>query len=69
MFETVKISKKFHQDVVSTAGTMIQQQIFEDTFKDGMLIQVSRNVSEISIKSKIYNTMVDNYFVVIGSKM
>lgn len=68
MFETVKISKVFHQNVLAKARNMIEKGVFEDTFEDGMLIQVSTDLSKISIKSKIYNTMVDEVFVVVGSK-
>lgn len=68
MFETVKISKIFHQNVLAKARSMIEKGVFEDTFEDGMLIQVSTELSDLNAKSIIYNTVVDKSFVVVGSK-
>lgn len=68
MFETVKISKIFHQNVLEKARSMIEKGVFEDTFEDGMLIQVSTELSKLNVKSRIYNTVVNESFVVVGSK-
>lgn len=68
MFETVKIGKEFHSKVTEKARSMIEEGVFEDTFEDGMLIQVSTELSKLNVKSRIYNTVVDDSFVIVGSK-
>ena len=67
MFETVKIGKEFHSKVTEKARN-IEKGVFEDTFEDGMLIQVSTELSELTVKSRIYNTVVGDSFVIVGSK-
>ena len=68
MIETVKIGKEFHSKVTEKARNMIEKGVFEDTFEDGMLIQVSTELSELTVKSRIYNTVVGDSFVIVGSK-
>ncbi|MDQ5961955.1 MAG: hypothetical protein QG669_347, partial [Patescibacteria group bacterium] len=56
------------QNVLAKARSMIEKGVFEDTFEDGMLIQVSTELSKLNVKSRIYNTVVNESFVVVGSK-